>query len=495
MMRFKTLVSLGVAIFFGVLLAAPAQAQQHRATRLGNPATRFAPPLAHPEDLRALFCNEKLKADVAIILDQEGWQGDDEDLRRAAATAEIVEWPITPGTILPFMSSRENGKPIALREVLWAGKEPAPAYAFVFVSKGRLCRCITPKACSNFLVVDLGPAWVLQLTWTAPGEASLCEPAEMRLVVRNAGTAPLTGTRVTGTLPAGLKTSDNQTTLNFIAGTLQPGEGKTCLFKAMATAPGTYAIQARATSAEGASVDAETTTLFHAPALAITCNAPGEVLIGRPAELCLTVRNTGDAPDTNVNLTLPIPDGATLVSTTPVGAVADGRLVWEFPHLAPQATQTVCAVFTLRRPGLLAFAPVARGACAPAVESSCATRVEGVAGILLEMVDLEDPVEVGKEVTYDIKITNQGSATIGNIQIVCTVPDGQEFLSGSGVTPVAAQGRTLTMEPLPALAGKAVASWRVVVKALAAGDMRFRVALTADLFPDPILKHESTTQF
>ena len=58
---------------------------------------------------------------------------------------------------MPFMSSREAGKAICLRNVTWAGKEPIHAYAFTFASNGRLYRCITPKPCSNFFVVDLGP--------------------------------------------------------------------------------------------------------------------------------------------------------------------------------------------------------------------------------------------------------------------------------------------------------------------------------------------------
>ena len=140
-----------------LLFCAPAQAQQHRATRLGHPATRFAPTMHTPEDLRSRFRDEKLRPDIAAILAQWGWEGNLDDLHRAALTAEISEWPIPIGTRMPFMSSRKDGAPICLRDVLWAGDAPAPAYAFTFASRGQRYRCITPKACSNFFLYDLGP--------------------------------------------------------------------------------------------------------------------------------------------------------------------------------------------------------------------------------------------------------------------------------------------------------------------------------------------------
>jgi len=110
-------------------------------------------------------------------------------------------------------------------------------------------------------------------------------------------------------------------------------------------------------------------------------------------------------------------------------------------------------------------------------------------------VDLADPIEVNQPVTYEIRVTNQGSATLTNIRLVCLVPDLQEFVSGNGVTAVRAEARTVAMEPLPALAAKAVATWRVVTKAVKEGDARFKVELTSDQFHRSIDEDESTTQY
>jgi hypothetical protein len=82
---------------------------EHRATRPGNPAFRFAPPVATPDNRRARFRSEKLRPDIAKILRQWGWSGDLADLHAAAQRAEIADTRLPYGTRMPFMSSRENG--------------------------------------------------------------------------------------------------------------------------------------------------------------------------------------------------------------------------------------------------------------------------------------------------------------------------------------------------------------------------------------------------
>ena len=371
-----------------VCLAAAAQAEQHRATRLGNPATRFAPTLYSPEDLRSRFRDEKLRPDFAEVLRQWGWQGNVADLHRAALTNEITEIKIPVGAVMPFMSSRENGQAICLRNVLWAGQEPISAYAFNFSSNGRRYRCVTPKPCSNFFVEDLGP------------------------------------------IPKS--------------------------------------------------------------ALALECVAPEQVLLGRRAEVCLTVRNPGNVAEPKTRVTLPLPPGATLAGATENGTATNGVVTWELVNLAPNASQRLCATFNVRQLGAMVFNSTATGTSAKPVQSACATKVVGIPAILLETADLQDPIAVGNEVTYVIKVTNQGTSAGTQIRVTCTLPTSEEFISASGTTPVQAQERTLRMTTLPVLEPKAVAAWQVVVKALSADDARFKVEVSSDQFAQPIHKDEAT---
>jgi hypothetical protein len=193
-MRTKFAAILAPALALG-FLAVSAEAQQHKATRLGNPATRFAKPLKKADDLRVLLRSEKMKADVAAILSEVGWKGNPEDFDRAAATAEISEVQIPTGTRLPFMASRKNKKPHALIDVLWAGRKPIDAFTFEFSSNCIRYRLVTPKACSNFWIEDLGkdtadpkcapPPPPPVVSMSGASEACVTQPVEYAVTVQN----------------------------------------------------------------------------------------------------------------------------------------------------------------------------------------------------------------------------------------------------------------------------------------------------------------------
>ena len=138
-----------------------------------------------------------MKADIQAILAEVGWKGNHEDLDRAAASAEISTVQIAPGTRLPFMSSRKNKKPHALMDVLWAGKKPIDAFAFEFSSNCERYRLVTPKACSNFWVEDLGkdttdpkcnvapPPAPPVVSLSGASETCVTQPVEYVITVKN----------------------------------------------------------------------------------------------------------------------------------------------------------------------------------------------------------------------------------------------------------------------------------------------------------------------
>ena len=127
-------------------------------------------------------------------------------------------------------------------------------------------------------------------------------------------------------------------------------------------------------------------------------------------------------------------------------------------------------------------------------DAEAVTHIEGLSALLMEMVDLDDPVEVGADTAYEIRVTNTGSKTETNLQLVCTIPDKMEFRSatGAGGTRSHLQGKELTFEPIPKLAPRADVIFRVNVRGIAPGDLRFRARITADGLTEPVLKEEST---
>ena len=390
MIRASTFLLLMVFSLWTVLVAA---AEPHRATRLGNPATRFADPLKTPEDLRSTLLKPALQDDVVKILRMSDYLGDIEDFRHAAANAPIEALSIPPGTLLPAMSTRVKGKADLIRNVLWAGKKPIDAYAFSFISGDTRYRVVTPKACSNF--------WV---------EEQLPRPM---------------------------------------------------------------------------------------PVLALTCEAPAEAPLHKTVTACNTLSNSGELSESLAMLSMPIPSGLKLESVTGEGSASDDKqITWKFEPFAPGAKQTVCATFTATQPGQSVFKSAAIGNRATGVASQCESRMFGIPAVLLEVVDLADPVLVGKEVTYVIRVLNQGTLPLTNVKVVARMEDGQGYLSGTGATPVTTGVDGLIYPGTVALLDpKQQVEWQVIVKAEKAGDVRFNLTLEADQFSRPIMETEATFQY
>ena len=133
--------------------------------------------------------------------------------------------------------------------------------------------------------------------------------------------------------------------------------------------------------------------------------------------------------------------------------------------------------------------------CAKTVSATCDVEVTGIPAILLEVVDIEDPVQVGSRETYLIRATNQGSAPGTNIRIAATLEPNMRFVSADGATRGAGRGLGVTFDPLASLAPGEEAEWRIVVEAVSAGDVRFKVSMTSDQLTRPVEESEATNVY
>lgn len=132
---------------------------------------------------------------------------------------------------------------------------------------------------------------LLMLEKELPAEASICEPIQVVVRVRNDGKAPVEGVVVADLLPEGWRPAEGGT-VRFEAGTLGPGQGREFRFQLRASVGEPFTNRARATSADGRGAEAMAVTVVRAPVLALECQAPAEVQVGSAIEVCLTLANS-----------------------------------------------------------------------------------------------------------------------------------------------------------------------------------------------------------
>lgn len=344
-------------------------------------------------------------------------------------------------------------------------------------------------SCMAFNVVK--PELVLKAS--APAEVLRCDPIPLTYSLSNIGTGVARNAMLAQTLPEGISLKDGLD--KFAAGDLTAGATKDFSASVMASKPGVYTFNPSAVADPSMQAQASASTRVTEPALKVEKKVSSTVILGRDMEYDIIVTNTGDAVARNLVVEETLPAGATVGSASNNGTFSAGRVVWNLPELAPKQSQTVKVTLQPQSVGSIETATRATAYCAADAGAQSKTAIVGIPAVLLEVVDLTDPVEIGKTTTYVITATNQGTATDINVRMVAELESAMEFVSGDGATALVSSGNKMEFAPLPKLEPGAKAEWRVNAKALVPSDHRFTVIMTSDLRQRPVMETEATTLY
>jgi uncharacterized repeat protein (TIGR01451 family) len=229
------------------------------------------------------------------------------------------------------------------------------------------------------------------------------------------------------------------------------------------------------------------------PNVTITKRCPSLRYLSREAKFEIEVTNTGDGTAYDCVVTDIITGNLQFRTADSGGTRSGNTITWRIGDLAPGQTRTLTATYLCNAIGDVTNTAQVRY-CAMA-QASCVLQVKGIPAILLECVDDPDPTEIGGTLTYTISVTNQGSATDTNIMIKCTLPPELELIKTTGPTnskTTDAERRTIVFEPLPSLAPKQRVQYRVQVRGVGEGDLRFRVEMDSDEIGSPVMETESS---
>lgn len=340
-------------------------------------------------------------------------------------------------------------------------------------------------------VLSTRPA--LRVDVVAPPEVLIGQMTTFEITVTNPGTGVATGVVLTEHVPAGLE-HEAGTELEYEVGNLQPGDTRTLTLsmKAMKAGPAVNVLSAQGDAQLVA--EQKTQVLVTAPAIDLVLDGPRRRYLDRQATYTLSVSNTGTAPAEEVELVTYLPPGMEFVEANNQGQYdSQTRSVhWLLEELPPRergsVTLTALPIETGEQP--LRIAGTAR--LGLAVEKQEMVIVEGVAALLFQLVDVADPVEMGSDTTYEIRVLNQGTKAATNVQVVAILPPELKPLAAEGPTQYDVSGQQVRFHPLARLAPKADTTYRVRVQGIAPGDLRTRVQLMSDDIRTPITKEEST---
>jgi uncharacterized repeat protein (TIGR01451 family) len=294
---------------------------------------------------------------------------------------------------------------------------------------------VTCAATSRFQTQIAEPRLMLRVT--GPESVRSGESAMFQLQVTNKGATPIQNVVVRDRLPTGLRHPQGgfiETSLGMLA----PAETKRLTLPVLAVQAGHYENEASASAGEGVQASVRTPVRVTEP------GTQASDLNGKPAPQPLE----GGATDAS----------RSLPQTRGLQTIPDSR-----------GSQTV-----------------------QAQEPPTRSEKPTVAELQLEVVDQDDPIEVGAETAYEIRVRNRGAGLSTGIRIMATVPTGMVITGASGPTAYRIQAPHVLFQPLARLASGAEATYQVRVRGQQVGDWRFKVQLTTDQGGRPLQEEQST---
>lgn len=334
----------------------------------------------------------------------------------------------------------------------------------------------------------------LSLRRSGPDKSVLGDEVTFQFHLSNVGETELTNIILTDTLPAGLAHDSGSNILQWDVGTLAPGQCRIAEYRVTVKAAGKLCDKAIAIAAGGVREVLESCVTVIEPKLALAMTGPERRDVNQPATYQITVSNPGPVAVREIFVHNPLPDGMTLVNAGADGQRFLNGIRWQVGVLEPGASRTVEIELRAEAPSKICNRAVATAERGLTAKAEFCTEFSGAAGLGFEVVDTDDPIEIGAETSYVITVRNQGSAPAAHVVVKATVPAALALVRATGPGNFRTDGATITFEPLTLRPG-AEARYQLDVRAVRAGEAKLRAELMSDALTSgkPVIEEENTT--
>jgi uncharacterized repeat protein (TIGR01451 family) len=327
----------------------------------------------------------------------------------------------------------------------------------------------------------------------APERVVVGDPTNVIVNISNPGDYATERVKVTANLGEGLECGRGNN-LSFDLGTLAPGETRSLTMPCVTKTAGPQKCDAFVEADGGLKANDSFILNVIQPRIELALVGPKLRYLDHKAIYTLRVTNPGDAPTANVFVAHAIPTGFKFVQADNGGQLDDATrsVKWFIGDLgAGQVKEMKCELMASVS-GEFTHKAIAYASRGMKAEQELNTAVEGLAAILMEVVDTEDPVEVGGDTAYEIKITNTGTKAESAVNLICTIPPQMKLKSIQAPVKYEMVGNDIVFQTLPRLSPRADVVFKINVTAVMKGDARFKASLTTGSLIEPVIKVEPT---
>ena len=373
------------------------------------------------------------------------------------------------------------------------GDETTVSMKLVPVAEGEIGSVarVSFEALASVRTVSTRPQ--ISITQTAPEKVLIGQSVLVNVTVSNPGSGDATGIVLEADIPAELShVAGNE--LEYPVGTLRPGQQKQVALRLTAEAAGVV-FNTLTVRGNGQMEDRSVQQIeVVAPDVQVGLRGPKVRYLDREATYAVDVANPGTASARNVNLVAFLSKGLKFVSTDHFGEydAREHAVYWKLEELPPNVRDSVKLTAVAVEPGEQKI--VLEGTADLDVKDSFnhIVRVESVPELEFSIKDTADPIEVGSDTTYEIRVVNRGTRTATGVQIYAAFPEALRAVQGGGPSDLRIEGQNAVFAPLDRLPPNKEAVFRVKAKALGIGDNVIKVQMLSDDVNVPVTKEEST---
>ena len=337
---------------------------------------------------------------------------------------------------------------------------------------------------------------MLKVEVRAPAEVKLGEIANIEIIVSNPGTATVTNVVLEERVPDGLFHRDGRVIQNRGITTLRPKESKKLTLPLLCVGAGNLVNHVVVTADGNLMVEERTTIRALAPVLELEIVGARSRFLERTSDYRLIVANKGNSSAHNVALELALPSAVQFVSTNQSGVydAATHSVHWALEELPAQEAGEIELIVMPIQKGEHSLRFTGTGENNLRAESVLPVTIDGIAAITFDIAGDSNLVEVGKDVIYEIRVSNRGTRAAENVRVRATLPEGMTFVRAEGGR-FQANGGIIQFESIPLLEPRSENLYRLSARSQIEGDHRINVQVISDDLRSPITKEESTRVF
>ena len=334
----------------------------------------------------------------------------------------------------------------------------------------------------------------LKITHTADPKVLIGNDVIFDVIVENTGNGPAKDVFIQEEVPELLEYQDGSRELEYEVGTLQPGQSRRLKLGLKAARIGRLKNIMFASAKGGLQARHETDIEIIAPKLTTTSEGPTRRFIKRKATHTFTVANQGTAAATNLRLIARLPSGLRFVDANNRGRYDRNShsVIWQMRDLAAGGSGDVEIVTTPIEAGEQNIKFEAAADLNQRSETVQALNVDHLIDVFFDIDDVVDPIEIGAETQYRIRLVNQGTQAASNVQLQIDFPNGLEPTAVNGDLRNQIRGQQIVFEPITSLRSGEELKVSVQATGRAQGDHRIVVNMQADGRDTPVSKQETT---